>query len=325
MTWNYLYFGTPMPVSGQIKHWWGTLYTVYGRPVDSFWRFFGLTDNLNGGTWGLLFYWQNNAAELTGKLAGIRRESTIQTMAYWYCFAFTLLSLLLVVKNWKHLLQSFARLSLFPLLVGNFAQIFYYNGTNYVNMRPWYWVTQFFLVTMVFALVAEALVQTLRSWKVNEISLKVGTVVVAALLVFGLASMLLDLVPVQIPAKKEKSYLGGMIAVEQMTPPGSLIGSTGGGVIAYFIQDRTIVNLDGLMNSNEYFQLMKKQQAHLYLDRIGLNYVYGNKYIITDSEPYVATFKDRVKEIGMVGGSTLFKYEPNPQTLQQPALPDKGG
>ena len=28
------YFGTPMPVSGQIKRWWGTLPNpIYGKPV----------------------------------------------------------------------------------------------------------------------------------------------------------------------------------------------------------------------------------------------------------------------------------------------------
>ncbi len=32
------------------------------------------------------------------------------------------------------------------------------------------------------------------------------------------------------------------------TEPGSLIGSTGGGVLGYFTQGRTIVNLDGLIN-----------------------------------------------------------------------------
>jgi hypothetical protein len=36
MAWNLSYAGTPTPVSGQIKRWWGTLpNTVYGHPADN--------------------------------------------------------------------------------------------------------------------------------------------------------------------------------------------------------------------------------------------------------------------------------------------------
>jgi hypothetical protein len=44
MAWNLSYAGTPTPVSGQIKRWWGTLpNTVYGHPADNLENFFGLT------------------------------------------------------------------------------------------------------------------------------------------------------------------------------------------------------------------------------------------------------------------------------------------
>ena len=37
MIWSQVNFGTPMPVSGQIKQWWGTLTNaIYGSPIDSF-------------------------------------------------------------------------------------------------------------------------------------------------------------------------------------------------------------------------------------------------------------------------------------------------
>ena len=309
MAWNYFYFGTPMPVSGQIKHWWGTMFTVYGRPVDSLWRFFGLTDNLNGGTWGLLFYFQNNAAELTAKLAHIRKADLIQNMAYGFGLFFLCLSAWFVAKNFRHILGVINRLAIFPLLVANFSQIFYYNGTNYVNMRPWYWVTQILLVAFLFALVVEAVFQNLRRVKTNEKLIKAGTLVLSLIMIAGLVSMLGNLVPLKVIPKKAKSYLGGMLALEKVTEPGALIGSTGGGVIGYFIKDRTIVNLDGLMNSYEYFSLLKAQKGEEYLDRIGVTYIYGNKYMITESEPFFRIFKDRLEEVGNVGGSMLFRYK----------------
>ncbi|HET7009587.1 MAG TPA: hypothetical protein VFI11_02325, partial [Anaerolineales bacterium] len=35
MAWSQVLFDTPIPVSGQIKEWWGTIYSPYGRPPDT--------------------------------------------------------------------------------------------------------------------------------------------------------------------------------------------------------------------------------------------------------------------------------------------------
>ncbi|HSR21700.1 MAG TPA: hypothetical protein VLL49_12370, partial [Anaerolineales bacterium] len=43
MLWNQLAFGTPTPVSGQIKHWWGTFtHSIYGTSAGSWLTFFAL-------------------------------------------------------------------------------------------------------------------------------------------------------------------------------------------------------------------------------------------------------------------------------------------
>ncbi len=71
-----------------------------------------------------------------------------------------------------------------------------------------------------------------------------------------------------------------------------------------------VVNLDGLINSNEYFQYLKAGKANVYLDRIGLDYIYGNDYMLTSSDPYFI-FTNRVKVEKVILGSTLFRYLPN--------------
>ena len=45
--------------------------------------------------------------------------------------------------------------------------------------------------------------------------------------------------------------------LEEHTEPGSIIGITGGGNIGYFIHDRTVTNMDGLINSYPYFQALQ--------------------------------------------------------------------
>ena len=119
-----------------------------------------------------------------------------------------------------------------------------------------------------------------------------------------------NFVPYHIDPQYEEAYLGGAHALETYTEPGSTIGTTGGGIVAYFIKDRKIINLDGLINSNEYFQRMRRGKTTEYFDRIGLDYVYGNIYMITQSDPYARMFSDRVELIGTVEGASLFRYKP---------------
>jgi hypothetical protein len=114
-----------------------------------------------------------------------------------------------------------------------------------------------------------------------------------------------------IPDEKKAYYIAEVRAVESYTEPGSKIGMTGGGLMAYFIQDRTIVNLDGLINSVEYFNAMKSGKAAKFLDAIPLNYVFGKPYMLLESDPYGSFLINRLEEIGYIRGNegfTLFKY-----------------
>jgi len=49
------------------------------------------------------------------------------------------------------------------------------------------------------------------------------------------------------------------------TEPGAIIGMTGGGNAGYFIKNRTIINMDGLINSYANFQAVKEEKAGAYL------------------------------------------------------------
>jgi len=83
---------------------------------------------------------------------------------------------------------------------------------------------------------------------------------------------------------------------------------TGGGVLGYFIPDRTFVNLDGLINSPAYFDLMKSNRTDLYFDEINLNYVYGDEKILLDSDPYRWMFTDKLRMIAPGPSFWLYEY-----------------
>ena len=83
---------------------------------------------------------------------------------------------------------------------------------------------------------------------------------------------------------------------------------TGGGTTAYFINDRTIVNMDGLINGAEYFELLKNGKGALFWDQMKLDYVYGRPYTLLESDPYAEMLVDRLTPLVSYSGRTLYRY-----------------
>ncbi len=313
MGWNLLTFGTATPVSGQIKLWWGTLpNSVYGTPINSLDDYTGIMLDGDSGPWSLgIALWTNPARALDETFFN-QKERPLNTMTTAFGLLTALLCLLLIIKQWEFFKRSVVQLGLIPFIVACLAHIVYYKATGYVNTRNWYWVVEDVCVVLVAGLVAEMMFRSFENFRLPKPLLQTGVVLLSlSMLIFSFSNYL-ENYPWNVPADQQNAYLGGVLALENATPPGSRIGSTGGGTIAYFIHDRTIVNMDGLMNSYQYFQSMKSGQGGKALDAMGLNFVYGNKYVLTSSDPYFSLLHDRLKEIGDVSGSSLFKYKVPP-------------
>ena len=104
-------------------------------------------------------------------------------------------------------------------------------------------------------------------------------------------------------------YMEIVPILEANTEPGSLIGLTGGGNPGYFIHDRTILNMDGLINSYPYFQALQKREAGELLYDLGLDYVLANPTILSQ-QPYKAQFDPYMVPLGVsYGGKQLMRYD----------------
>jgi hypothetical protein len=103
--------------------------------------------------------------------------------------------------------------------------------------------------------------------------------------------------------------------LEENTPPGAVIGMTGGGNVGYFIKDRTIVNMDGLINSYEYFHALQNGQAPVYLREHGMTIVFANPRLL-GLPPYYGQFAPYFENYSQYGGKNLIylleepKYQP---------------
>lgn len=117
---------------------------------------------------------------------------------------------------------------------------------------------------------------------------------------------IINLCPPEVPLEYQDDYLAETRELEFRTNENSLIGMTGGGMTAYFIQNRTIVNLDGLINSPAYFNALKTGTADRFLNKMDLDYVFGNPYMLLETNPYRQVFSGKIRKIGMIQGTSSF-------------------
>ncbi len=313
---NQFYFGTTMPVSGLIKRWWGTLpNTVYGFPVDNFAVYLThlITPQVNIGPWALATQLPHDIAKIFEALFSIKEnlKTVHRILVLVISLILTGLAGLLIKSNWKRFIKLVDRFYLIPFLIGCMAQITSYKSTTYIETLTWYWVGEMVFIALAAGVLADCMVHWLESKSVSTRFFQVAGVLIGLFMVYQYGAYVMNLAPYQVDPEYTEAYLGGAHALEQYTEPGSTIGTTGGGIVAYFIKDRKIINLDGLINSNEYFQRMRRGKTTEYFDKIGLDYVYGNIYMITQSDPYARMFSDRVELIGTVEGASLFRYKPS--------------
>lgn len=291
LAWNQLAFGTPTPISGQVKVWWGTLRnTVYGFPVRHAAAFLGqfVTDDPELGPWSLLTAPIYTSAE--SLLSALGQGITLAARRITLLALGGILSVSATALIWverKFLSATAHRLGLLPFFLGCVAQISYYKLGGSVAQQPWYWVAENIFLIFVVGLLLDSLFRRVfraLSSKSARYAYAAGLIAIA-----GLSFSFLAFVASAIRAPGDGSnhfYLHRPAWLEAHTEEGARIAITGAGNLAYFINGRTIVNMDGLMNSVDYLNAMKAGQGAQFLADLGVDYIFGNEYILTETNPY---------------------------------------
>ena len=99
--------------------------------------------------------------------------------------------------------------------------------------------------------------------------------------------------------------------VEDKTEPDEIIGMTGAGSTAYFVQNRTIMNIDGLVNGNEYFNSIRVGKGAEYLQKASVDYIFGNEYVLQETDPYQDNYQELLTRSEKIGkfGNTLTLWD----------------
>ncbi len=306
MLWSKFAFGTASPVSGQIKRWWGSFGSrVYGGSARSPLSFFGINSESDFNAW-------NPITNLVGKWNSKIQMVTIPIdydLRYFLMLSLLLIALgLLLFINRKRSARILHDLAIIPLLAGSFLQIIQYNISGYSAPKEWYWVSEMVLITLAGALLLDILTQRIRRIPSGYVSIYLIVIVWGASSGLSFARLTAAQMPYgATPAGTP--YMEVASFVEAHTEPGSLVGMTGGGNVGYFIQDRTIVNMDGLINSYAYFQANKARQGSDYLYNMGLNYIFANPDFL-EGQPYRGQYTHRLEILDSYGGKDIMRFLP---------------
>ena len=304
MIWNKVAFGTFSPVSGQIKRWWGSLSgRVYGGTAKNPQSFFGISYSGDSNTWHPVSTFLGNWAEQLYRF--IKVEDTWRYILLLILFALLFYSLLRI--NRKKGKTAIAQFALVPLLCGAILQVFYYHMLGYSAYKEWYWIIQLIVIVLVFSLMLGMLYLLLPKLPPARNAVWGLVLVYGLVMGAGYWSYVQNAMPYGRWAADDP-YMDISAFLEEHTEPGSIIGMTGGGNAAYFIRERTIINMDGLISSHEYFELLKEKKAGPYLAEIKMNYVLANLQIL-NSLPYRGQYHDYFERTGLrYGGKELVRY-----------------
>lgn len=313
MLYNKIAFGTASPVSGQIKRWWGTLLdTVYERPVSDWGEFLGISYQSAYEVWQPVTTALGWLAEF---LRPLHRGSDMVRERYYIAMAIMLLiAFFILLLNPRRTRRAFNNMALIPLVAGCGFQILSYTATAYGGTKEWYWVSEMLLLTLGGSLLLHLTLHPLLRIKLIRYALEIGGLVLGVFFASQLWAevkhvMVYDYFPADRPYMEVLPYL------ETNTPPGAVIGMTGGGNVGYFIHDRTIVNMDGLINSHEYFRALQNKEAPQYLHGHGMTIVFANPRLL-GLPPYYGQFAPYFENYSQYGGKNLIylleepKYQP---------------
>ena len=302
MLYNKITFGTSSPVSGQIKRWWGTMTnTAYERPVSNWSSFFGISYQ------GTFDAWQP-ASDMFLWFAKILRPiysgaDTLDERYFIVMFVFALLAFGILIDNSRRALHKVSQMALIPLGAACGIQILSYTATAYGGAKEWYWASQMVLVTLVGSLLIDLILQPLQKVRAARFGVELASILLGVSFAYQFNNYVTTVMRHNY-FPEDRPYMEVLPFLEENTPPGSIIGMTGGGNVGYFIKDRTIVNMDGLINSNDYFHALQNKEAPTYLYKHGVQVIFANAQLL-NFPPYYGQFAPYLERYNSYGGKGL--------------------
>ncbi|MDP1544891.1 MAG: glycosyltransferase family 39 protein [Anaerolineales bacterium] len=302
MLFNKLIFGAASPVSGQVKRWWGSIPDIiYERPPTDWFSLFGV----GLGHFKILPY---PITEMIWTASGwvkpiLPGADKVNERFYLALLVMAGAAIFLAMLNKRVSMRAATKLGLLPLATGSLIHVLSYTATAYGGAKEWYRVSENLLVIFLGSFLIYLILKPLQKIKYSHFALVAGAVMISAVMAYNFGTAIYQIMRHgRFPA--DAPYMDVLDFLEENTPPGSIIGMTGGGNNGYFIKDRTIVNMDGLINSQEYFQALKVGEAATFLTDQGMTIVFLNPRLLA-YPPYSRQFDPYMVRYDSYGGKDL--------------------
>ena len=190
------------------------------------------------------------------------------------------------------------------LAVGLLAMLAYHSGIRFFT-RTWYFAPTAMLVAVTIGLALSAM-ERLAADYTHRIPTAGARYATAAITTVVAAAMIAVYQPYDamgwsgVHPHELNAYEGAQWLREE-TPPGTRAGSFNGGIIGYF-SDRTVVNLDGVVNEGAY-EALRDREVTTYVREERLEYIvdFEAALIIAAAGPPVVTYEE-VARVGAPGG-----------------------
>ncbi len=288
LLWSRLVVGTWLPVSAQVKAWWGGFYNIpYGRAlryqlIDFLAAFWGEPFSRWPAIWQQYHsVWTRSIAPVLPKLVGI---------ALGYVVAYG------VWRKFPRLWKQARTAALDVFLVGaSFHFIYLHVLSGMTPLRDWYWTSEKVALALLAAFALGLVGQWGTRWLPPGEKTKMWGVAAVAVVTVFLGWKQVQWAYRDYPLHNEHLhlYLHQARWVEAHTNPSDVVGSTGAGSLGYFTH-RTVLALDGLIGTPAYFEAWKSGHGVQFLAAHHLRYVMGGGWI-KEMDPYQQVFADHLE------------------------------
>ena len=283
---NQWLFNSAMPISSEVKLWWGTLgKTIYGSPLYIYPEYifeYLLPASRGVGPWEPF---TRPLHEFAIKFWAQRgRDFTLEPLAITYAAVFGAMAAVLA-PGWKRLRQLGKGFGLLPLFAAAMVQSSYYFYRDATNLQVWYWVSQNLFLLIMLAVAVSVIFGYFSKFKQIEIARWVFAGGVALMLCFGIIDYAVDKTYSEV-GDYTHEYQQRANLLRTLIPPDAVLAGIGTGSVGYFMPDHRVVNLDGLINSAEYLEHLKNGTVIDFLEEMDVQYIYGSPYIVTESKVY---------------------------------------
>lgn len=241
--WNFSQFGHLLPISGTIK----------SRPFSTLFA-------PGGVTLSDCLFWPI--------LRTLPKQITLVVAMFFVLFP----PWLIMLRNWYIRINSSSRYlakGLSAYVLFSLALYIYYSVFQ-SSFRAWYWLPQMVVASIMITWTVQALEKQLPSHG-HKYFVSVSTI---TLIIMFLAFTFLFINVHFAPEKHRRRLEEFRIAlwIQQNTQPDDIIAMWNAGVGGFF-SDRQVINLDGLVNSYDYWAAVQNNSVVAYLKQQGVDYV----------------------------------------------------